>query len=139
MRKFVCAAVVTVFAYSVATADTFFGRITKLTDKEVTFTAFKKGGKKGAKGEEKTLDLAKGCKFIEGGMFDKDDMKFTGGETIKLDEAQKLIETGGKGGKGGKGRFGVITTNDDNKVTEIRILKGFGGKGKGKKKPDDTQ
>jgi hypothetical protein len=28
-----------------------------------------------------------------------------------------------------------LSTNDANKVTEIRILKGF-GKGKGKKKPD---
>jgi hypothetical protein len=126
MRKFVCALVVTAVAFSVASAETFFGRVTRLTDKSVTVTKFKKGDKKG---EEVKLDLAAGVKFIEGGMFDKEDMKFTGGEAIKAAKAQDLVK------EAEKGRFAVLTTNDANKVTEIRLLKGF-GKGKGKKKPD---
>jgi len=121
MRKFVCALVVTAVAFSVASADTFFGRVTSLTDKSVTVTKFKKGDKKG---EEVKLDLAAGVKFIQGGMFNKDDMKFTGGDAIKADKAQDLVKDAKEG------RFAVITTNDGNKVTEIRILKG-----KGKKKP----
>jgi hypothetical protein len=142
MRKFVCAAVVTAVAFSVATAETYFGRITKLTDKEVTFNPFKKGEKE--PGEAKTLPVTDDTTYLKGGGFkkkkDAGEVSLQGGKgkgkAVKLTakEAQDYVKDGGE-----KGRFGIITTKGegkDEKVTEIRF---FGGKKGGKKKPkDDT-
>jgi len=125
MRKFVCAAVVTAFAVSVAMSGEHAGRITKIDGDKVTFV---KKGKKGDKGEEMTLTLAKDVK-ISKGKFDKEAKKLVAGDAIEGGKTA-LSDLVTKGGE--KGAGAMIKTDDaDKMITEI-IIGGF----KGKKKKD---
>lgn len=131
LKKLVCAAVVLAVSFSVAAAEEFFGGITKVDGDKITVMKFKKGEKP----EDVVLTLAKKVKVNEA--------------TAKFKKGQKPEVTVGDELKGGlknekfekPGKFGVfaqIITNDDNKVTEIRVIPNpFKGKGKGKKPKDD--
>jgi hypothetical protein len=118
-----------IFAFSIAMAEEFMGAIKKVEDGKLTVTKFKKGDKKG-KGEEVTLTLAKKVKVVNA--------KFNFEE--KKVEVGDEMENGLKNERFAKiGKFGVfsqIVTNDDGKVTEIRVFPPFKGKGKGKPKDD---
>jgi hypothetical protein len=142
MRKFICAAIVTVCAFSVAMAEEFMGAITKVEDGKVTLTKF--GKKKGEKGEERTLTLAKGAKIFKNAeaKFSKsDDGKFkievTGGEEIKVADLATLVKDAEKGTFA---RFITEGEGANEKIKEIRTVtfKGFKGKDKDKKKAKDT-
>jgi len=137
MRKFLCAAVVTLVAYSLAGAENYFGRVTSIEDRTVTFKGFKKGEfKKGAGGMEYKIKLAKDATILKGGEFDKEEKKFTGGDKLSVNEAATYV----KDAKEGRGRGAIIVTKGegaDERITSIRFTKGKGGKGgKGKKNPD---
>jgi hypothetical protein len=124
LRKVVCAMAVMVFAFSVAMAEEFMGAIKKVEDGKITVTKFKKGEKKG---EEVTLSLAKKVKVVNA-KFNKEDKKIEAGDKLEgglKNERFKEIK--------GFGVFSQIITNDDGKVTEIRVFPPF----KGKKKPKD--
>ncbi len=125
MRKFVCAAVVTVFAFSLAAADDIRGRITKIDGDKITVTSKKKGE------EPKTYtftltDLTK----VNKGKFDPDTKKFVAGDPIAggTKALTKMLD------KAEKGIGALISVEgeakDGAKVTEIRIMKGKGGKRK---------
>jgi hypothetical protein len=121
MRKFVCAAVVTLFTFGVALGDEFFARITKVDDGKVTFTK----AKKGEKGEEMTLPLAKTAKLVKG-KFNKETKSIEAGDPLEREAVTKIMDRAGE-----KGVFAFIVTDADNKrITEIRFL---GGKKKKKK------
>jgi hypothetical protein len=121
MRKFVCAAVVTVLAFSVAMGDEFVARVNKIEDGKVTFTKVKKG----EKGEEATLPLAKGAKMVKG-KFNKESKTIEAGDALDKEAVSTIMEKSGK-----KGAFAFIVTDGDGKhITEIRF---FGGKKKKKK------
>jgi len=124
MRKFVCAAVVTAFAVSVAMSGEYAGRITKIDGDKVTFV---KKGKKGDKGEEITLTLAKDAKIVKG-KFDKETKKFVAGDAIEGGKTA-LSDLVTKGGEKGAGAV-IVTDDGDKNITEIRVM---GGK---KKKKD---
>ncbi len=139
MRKFLCAALVTVCAFSVALADEFFGSITKVEDGKVTVTKFKKGEK--GKGEERTLPLAKSAKIYKGSEFKKTDdgkVEATGGEEIKVADLAQMVKDAAEKGKFVKGQFARIVTKgegDKERITEIRtVTLKFGKKDKDKKK-----
>jgi hypothetical protein len=122
MRKFVCAAVVTVFAFGVAMGDEFVARISKIDDGKVTFTK----AKKGEKGEEMTLPLAKNAKMVKG-KFNKETKSIDAGDALDKEAVSTIME------KSKKGAFAFIITDGDNKqITEIRFLGG-----KKKKKADN--
>src|SRR6266540_5578898 len=72
MRKFVCAAVVTVCAVSIALADEFGARIMDIKDGKVTFKKTEKGK---VVGEEMTLPLTKDATFAKGKISKGDDGK----------------------------------------------------------------
>lgn len=114
MRKFVCAAVVTLVTFGVAMAEEFAGIITKVEDGKVTF--FKFDFKAKEKGEETTLPAATDIKVVKG-KFNKEDMKIDAGDKIEnglKNEMFKKIE---------KGMFAFMVTDKDGKsITEIRVL-----------------
>ncbi|MCC6418091.1 MAG: hypothetical protein IT429_07545 [Gemmataceae bacterium] len=109
MRKFVCAAVVTVFAFSMAMADEMFVVITKIDGNKITAT---KKGKKGAKGEAVELTAAKDVRVVKG-KFNKDTKKVEAGDAIE--GGLKGITTGEKG-------VAAIVDVDGTTVKEIRVL-----------------
>jgi hypothetical protein len=122
MRKFVCAAVVTVFAFGVAMGDEFVARISKIDDGKVTFTKVKKG----EKFDEQTLPLAKTAKLVKG-KFNKETKTIEAGDPLDKEAVTKLMDKAGE-----KGAFAFIVTDADNKkITEIRFF------GKKKKKKVD--
>jgi hypothetical protein len=119
----VCAAVVVVCAVSVAMSAEHFGRITKIDGDKVTFV---KGKKKGEKGEEVTLTLAKDAKIVKG-TFDKETKKVVAGDAIEGGKTA-LSDMLTKAGEKGVGAV-IVTDADDKNITEIRVLKGKKGKG----------
>jgi len=132
MRKFVCAAVVTVFAVSVALAEDFRAVVTKIDGGKVTFKKAPKE-KGGEFGEEATLPLARDAKLVKGTPAKGDDGKFTikAGDPLDKDAVKAMLEKGVD--SKAKGVFAhVVTDADGKKITEIRFMQ-FGGK---KKKKD---
>jgi len=125
MRKFVCAAVVTAFAVSVAMSGEYAGRITKIDGDKVTFV---KKGKKGEKGEEMTLTLAKDAKIVKG-KFDKETKKLVAGDAIEGGKATLSTQVKDSGEKGVAAL--IVTDDADKNITEIRV-------GGGKKKKKDA-
>ncbi len=117
MRKFLCAAVVTLCVFSVALADEMTGIIAKVEDGSITV---KSGGfGKKAEAQEKTLKVAKDAKIIRVVGKDKDEVKLT------LDELKTAVKV--------TNVFATITYEGET-VSEIRV--GGGGFGKKKKKKD---
>lgn len=108
LRKFVCAAIVSVMLGGVAMAETLFGIISKVDTekKEITITPFKKK----EKGEPQTIKYTGTTKVFKAkGKDDKEDV------TIK--DLKEAVE----GGKG-KGAFGKVEVTDG-KATEITFFK----------------
>jgi hypothetical protein len=130
LKKLACAMAVMVFAFSVAVAEEFMGAIKKVEDGKITVTKFKKGGGKKGKGEEVVLTLASKVKVVNA-KFNKEEKKIEPGDALEnglKNDRFKEIK--------GFGVFSQIVTNDDGKVTEIRVFPPFKG-GKGKKPKDD--
>jgi hypothetical protein len=125
----VCAMAVLAVCVSVAMAEEIMGAITKVDGDKITVRKFSK--MKGKKGEEMVLTLAKKVKVVNA-KFNFEEKKVEVGE--KLQDGLKN-ERFAKIGKFGV--FSQIITNDDGKVTEIRVFPPF--KGKGKKKPSDDK
>jgi len=135
MRKFVYAAVLTMFTVSVALAADFNAIVTKIDGGKVTFkkAPMEKGGEFG---EETTLPLAKDAKIVKGkGSFNKEEKKFSieAGDPLDKDAVKELMQKASE--TKFKGVFAQVSTDaGGKKVTEIRIVQ-FGKKG-GKKKDD---
>jgi len=124
MRKFLCAAIVTVCAVTIAMADEYAVTITKISkDGEITAT---KKGKKGQPGEAVTLKMAKDAKIVKG-KFDPDTKKMVAGDAYEggLTALNEAITKAGEKGIGAT----VVTKDGSTEVTEIRV-----GGGKKKKK-----
>jgi len=132
MRKFVCAAIVTVFAVSFALAEDFNALVTKIDGGKVTFKKFptEKGGKFG---DETTLPMTKAAKISKGkANFNKEEKKLTvdAGDPLDKDAVKALMEKAAD--SKAKGAFAQISTDaDGKKITEIRFA-AFGKKGKKK-------
>jgi len=126
MRRIVAAAIVLCVGVSVAMAEEFRATISKVDGSKVTLT---KRVKRGDKGEEVTLTAVDDVKVVKG-KFDKETKKVEAGDPIegglKADIFSKTVNA-------------RVITNDDGKITEIRVFEGFGGKGKGKKKKNITE
>jgi hypothetical protein len=138
MRRFVCAAVVAVFAVSVALAEDIRVMITKV-DKDAKTISFKKlpAEKGGEFGEEMTAKLTATAKIYTG-KFNPDTKKLEADteKALDVDALAERVAKGGKGGGKGKKKGGgvaVITTDDGGKTVSQIIVGGGGGK---KKKKD---
>src|SRR5262249_35013885 len=103
--------------------------ISKVDGNKVTLTKRKKG----EKGEEMTLTATDDVKVVKG-KFNKDTKKVEAGDTIEGGLKAELFTKIGE-----KGVFGRVITNDDGKITEIRVFQGFGGKFGGKKKKNISE
>lgn len=109
MRKIVAAVGVLVLGLSFVAADEFGGKITKVDGNKITLT---KRVKKGEKGEEVTLTAVDNVKVVKG-KFNKEDKKVEAGEAL---------EGGLKNEAFRKDVAARIITNDDGKITEIRVF-----------------
>ncbi|HMF17195.1 MAG TPA: hypothetical protein VKE98_08315 [Gemmataceae bacterium] len=122
LRKIVCVAVVLTVGIGVAVAEEMGGVITKVDGSKITF---RKGKKE--LGEEMVLTVADKVKVVNAKINFKEKKIEVGDELengLKNDRFAKI----------GKGGVRVqIVTNDDNKVTEIRVFPPF----KKKKKSDN--
>ncbi len=88
-------------------SDEFSASITKVDGNKITLTKLKKG----EKGEETTLTAADGVKVLKG-KFNPETKKF---------EAGDAIENGLKNEIFSKEVRGRVITNDEGKITEIRV------------------
>jgi hypothetical protein len=113
MRKFLIAAPIILICFGVAIGEEFRGLIKKVDGDKITVMKGKKGDAK-----EVTLTVVENVKVVKG-KFNK--------ETKKL-EAGDPIENGLKNELFAKEQRATIVTNDDGKVTEIRV--GAGGRKK---------
>ena len=118
MRRVLIAAPIFLVCLGVALGDEFRGLIKKVDGNKITIMKGKKGEAK-----EVTLTAVENVKVVKG-KFNK--------ETKKL-EAGAAIENGLKNELFSKEQRATIITNDDGKVTEIRV----GGRG-GKKKKNNN-
>jgi hypothetical protein len=113
LRKLACAVVLLGLCVGVTFADEIRAIITKVDGDKVTF-AENKG--KGEKGDEQTLTVTADVKVVKG-KFNKDTKKVEAGDAIsdglKSDVFTKIGE---------KGVNATIVTNDDKKITEIRVM-----------------
>ncbi|MCI0463462.1 MAG: hypothetical protein L0Z62_41520 [Gemmataceae bacterium] len=123
MRRFLCAAVVAVCAFSVALAEEFTGSITKIENGSITVKSGGFGFGKKTEAEEKTFKVAKNAKIIRVVGKDKDEVKLT------LDEVKTAVKV--------TNIFATVTYEGET-VSEIRVG-GFGGFGKGKFKGKDKK
>jgi hypothetical protein len=137
MHRFVAAATAVLLVVTVALSDEFVGIITKFEDGKITFTKFKKGEKP----EAETMKVSQKVKFMKA-KFNPEEKKFEvngeleGGKEAFVTRLKDAIKN--KKGKFGGGVFAQIVTKgegDKARVTEIRVLPAF--KGKGKKKDGD--
>ncbi len=119
MRRFLCAAVVTVCVFSVALADEMTGTIAKVEDGSITVKSGGGFGKKKAEAQEKIFKVAKDAKIFRVVGKDKDEVKLT---LAEIKTAVKVTNV-----------FATITYEGET-VSEIRVGGGFGGFGKKKKK-----
>ncbi len=117
MRKMFFASAVLLVGFGVVLAEEFTARITKVDGNKVTFYKF--DFKKKEKGDETTLTTVDNVKVVKG-KFDKDTKKIEAGDAI---EGGLKSETFTKASD--KGVRAQIVTNDDKKITEIRVLPGF--------------
>jgi phosphate-selective porin len=113
MLRKITAAVVLVLCLGVAMADEMFGRITKVEGDKVTVKS-KDGG-------EQTLTAAATVKVVKG-KFNKETKKIEDPTDVEEGLKHKMFSNVPE-----KGIPAVIVTNDDKKITEIRV---FGGKKK---------
>ena len=126
MKRFVCAAILTVAAVGVAFADEFSVQIVKCDADKGCIEYKKVTGKGKDKKVDDTavkIDLAKNCKIVKAS-FDKDAMKLVDGDPIDKGLKDDVF-------KNEKGTFGIIVVADDGadkgKVTKIRVF-AFGKK-----------
>jgi hypothetical protein len=120
LRKIVSAVIVLVFCVGITLAEEIRAIIIKVEGDKVTF-AENKG--KGEKGPEQTLTVSDKVKVVKG-KFNKDTKKLEAGEDIENGLKNEMFTKIGEKGVGA-----MIITDDDKKITEIRV----GGRGKKKK------
>jgi len=118
MRKFAVASAVVLFSVTFVMAEDFNGQVKKVDGDKITVL---KRGKKGDKGDEVTLTVAKDAKITKG-KFNKETMKMEAGEAIEGGLKNEIFSKGDVGGR--------FTTNDAGAVTEIIIFTGKKGKDK---------
>jgi hypothetical protein len=119
MKKIAVALVALVCGIGVLSAEEFFGTIKKVDGDKITVV---KGAKKGEKGEEVTMTVAKDAKVTKG-KFNKEDKKFEAGDAVEGGLKNEMFS------KEVRARI----TEDGGKVTAINVMT-FGGK-----KKKDTQ
>jgi hypothetical protein len=115
MHRIIGAAIIVLVGVSFVTAEEFFGVITKVDGNKLSITKFKKGDKKG---EESTLTVADTVKVVKG-KFNKDTKKVEAGDSIEGGLKSDVFSNIGE-----KGVAATIVTDDNKKITEIRIFRG---------------
>jgi hypothetical protein len=118
MRKLVGAAVLLVLCVGLTMADEIRAIILKVEGDKVTFAEAKR---KGERGPEQTLPVADNVKVVKG-RFNQETKKLEAGDPIDEGLKNPMFSSISE-----KGLRGVIVTDDNKKITEIRI-------GGGKKK-----
>ena len=113
LRKVIAASLVLVLSVGVVFADEIRGVITKVEGNKVTFAPTKKG----EKGAEQTLPVAKDLK-VSRWKFDKETKKAESVGAIEEGLKHKMFSNIGE-----KGIRATIVTDADNKnITEIRVF-----------------
>ena len=112
VRKIACAVVIVALSFTIAAAEEFRGKITKLESGKITFQVFNKDDKKFE--DAKSFDLAKDVKVSKKNKDGKEDLA----DGLKNDIFKSIDEK--------KGVNCTIVVNDEKKVTEIVV----GGKKK---------
>jgi hypothetical protein len=126
LLRLACVGAVLALSASVALAEEFFGFISKIDGDKITVTKFEFGKKE--KPKPKVLTVDKKLKVVTA-KFNKEEKKVEAGEAIKDGLKNERFKDLGKG-------IGAwVVTNDDGKVTELRVFPPF--KFKKKKKDDD--
>ena len=116
LRKLACVGVVLLFCISIATADEFIARITKIEGNKVTLVKGKKGDT-----QEMTLPASKSVKVVNA-KFNPDTKKLEAGDPIENGLKNEMFTK-----ISDKGLRATIVTDTDNKnIVEIRV----GGKKK---------
>jgi hypothetical protein len=110
LRKLLGVAVLMCVSLGLVYAEEFNARIRKVDGNKIEITK----GKKGEKGEDSTLTAADNVKVVKGKF--NEEKKIEAGEALP-DGLKNEIFT-----KSEKGVFARIITNDDGKVTEIRVV-----------------
>jgi hypothetical protein len=117
LRKIAGAMIVLVFCVGIMMADEIRAIIIKVDGDKVTFSE-NKG--KGERGPEQTLTVSDKVKVVKG-KFNKETKKLEAGDDIENGLKNEMFTSIGEKGVGA-----VIVTDDNKKITEIRV--------KGKKK-----
>ena len=117
LRKVIAASFVLVLSVGFVFAEEIRGVITKVDGNKITFAKVEGRGKDAKKGEEQTLTTATTVKVVRGKR-DKETKKveYTAVEEGLKDKAFTNISE--------RGVRATIITNDDKKITEIRLMGG---------------
>jgi hypothetical protein len=113
LRQIIGAAVLVVVVVGITFADEFRAVITKVEGDKVTFNEFK--GK--SKGAEHTMPVADKVKVVKG-KFNKETKTVEAGDEIDEGLKNPMFTKIGE-----KGIPGMIITDADKKITEIRVLR----------------
>ncbi|MBX9680618.1 MAG: hypothetical protein K2X38_17835 [Gemmataceae bacterium] len=116
MRKILAAMAVLVCGFGVLVAEEFGGTIKKVDGDKITVQ--KRGAKKGEKGEEVTLTVAKDAKITKG-KFNKEEKKVEPGEALEGGLKNEVFSK----------EVNARITEDGGKVTAISVFQ-FGKKKK---------
>ena len=114
MKKFLGAAVLVVVSMSIVSADEFRVRISKVEGDKLHVEKFAKGAKKGEKGEETTLTAASNVKVLSA-KFNPETKKLEAGDPLPQGLKNEMFSSP-------KGVGATVVTDDDGKVTEIRVV-----------------
>ncbi len=127
MRKFVCAAVVTVCFVGITLAEDIQVIISSVDGNTVVYKKTEKGK---AIGDDVKGKLTKGAKLFKGkAMFADGKLTVEKGEALEAAAAREMITKAAETSKA-KGQRAQITTDDKGNITQVILL---AGKGKGKK------
>ena len=118
LRKLACALFVVAMSVTLVSAEEFLAKITKIDGDKVTLAKGEKQGKKMVYGDAKEFKLAKDVKVLKGGKKGQPGEPLEGG--LKAEVLTKIDAE--------KGVNARITTNADNMITEIQVLKKGGKK-----------
>ena len=113
LRKLVGAVLVMVFCVGFSLAEELRGVISKVDGKKITFSERKS---KDDKGPEQVLTVADGVKVVKA-KFNKETKKLEAGDALEGGLTNELFTKIGE-----KGLFATVVTDNDKKITEIRVM-----------------
>ncbi|MBL8795347.1 MAG: hypothetical protein JNM56_15695 [Planctomycetia bacterium] len=113
LRKVLGAVLVSVLCVGFSLAEELRGVISKIDGNKITFSERKS---KDEKGPEQTLTVADKVKVVKA-KFNKETKKLEAGEELEGGLKNEMFSKIGE-----KGLFATVVTDDDKKITEIRVF-----------------